>query len=227
LPLSTLSVMKDFSICAVFILEIPSATDLYHCISEAQHVCEIVTLNEFDCKSRCSIDRAAFNQAIDEFTNWVVQNPECPPILHLSAHGSQTGIELPDGDEISWRQFQTTLQGANQAAEDGVVICLSCCEGLTCEQVLLHSNDGEKPFRGIIATGDKPEWSDTAVGFSAFYHRLANGSSVKDAVYALRIASGMESFLYICCDSAKDVMKQSSDGVASDDIVKCFLDAGV
>ena len=216
----------DFSICSVFILEIPSANDIYHCVSEAQHVCEIVDLNGFGCESRCAIDRDAFNRAIDEYTNAVGISTDCPPILHISAHGSPDGIDLPDGDEISWKQLQSSLLPANQNAPNGIVICLSCCEGLKCEQILVHSNDGEKPFRAIIATGDEPTWSDTAVGFSAFYHRLANGSSVADAVNALRVASGNDTFIHVCCESAKIAMEKITAGVSNQEIVESFQASG-
>ncbi len=46
------------------------------------------------------------------------------------------------------------------------------------------------PFLALIGSWEKPTWSDTAVAFSAFYHRLHKGAHVKEAVLAMNVASG-------------------------------------
>jgi hypothetical protein len=51
------------------------------------------------------------------------------------------------------------------------------------------------PFHSFVSTTGNPKWPETAVGYSTFYHRFANGSSLEDAVEAMKIASGHDEWV--------------------------------
>ena len=79
----------------VYIIESPSAPDLYHGRSEGNRIAETLKLDRIPCVSRIVINKDAFLAALrlglpesmKEFEGQL-------PILHLSAHGSAIGIEL-------------------------------------------------------------------------------------------------------------------------------------
>lgn len=54
--------------------------------------------------------------------------------------------------------------------------------------------DSAYPFLALISNYEKPEWSDTAVAYSAFYHLISKGASLEDAVEAMQKASGNDKF---------------------------------
>lgn len=50
------------------------------------------------------------------------------------------------------------------------------------------------PFLALVGHPESAWWSDAAVGFVAFYHRLRKGASIFDAVKAMKCASGDQGF---------------------------------
>ncbi len=58
----------------------------------------------------------------------------------------------------------------------------------------MHLEDNGYPFYAVVANSQKPLWSDTAVAYSTFYHLVAKGELLTDAVNAMCIASGNETF---------------------------------
>jgi len=58
----------------------------------------------------------------------------------------------------------------------------------------MHLEDDGYPFFAIIANAEKPLWSDTAVAYSTFYHLVAKGEFIENAVKAMCIASGNLTF---------------------------------
>jgi len=47
----------------------------------------------------------------------------------------------------------------------------------------------EAPFEYLVGSSGQPRWDSTLLGFSTFYMRLANGSSVDEAVTAMKAAT--------------------------------------
>jgi hypothetical protein len=70
--------------------------------------------------------------------------------------------------------------------------------------------EGDLPFFAVIGHKGKPTWSDTAVGYAAFYHLISKGCYVVDAVEAMREASGENGFKTI---TAKEARKAFIDAI--------------
>ena len=66
-------------------------------------------------------------------------------------------------------------------------------------------DDPDHPFFAIVGNSSKPTWPETAVAFATFYHLIANGHYVSDAVKAMCTASGNESFFLTTAEEAKQV----------------------
>jgi len=51
------------------------------------------------------------------------------------------------------------------------------------------------PYYAIVGSHGSPTWSETAVAYASFYHLLGKGEYVKEAVNAMRVASGNPTFV--------------------------------
>lgn len=188
----------------VFIVESPSSVDLYHGRSEADLLGRAVGLNAIRCASRTAINLEAFVAAIrvglhEEMT----AKPGLIPILHISAHGFSDGIQLSSGEVLDWNALRQLLKPVNKALDGSLIVCMSTCEGYSGSRMAMVLDDPDHPFFAIVGNGGKPTWPETAVAFASFYHLVANGHYVSDAVKAMCVASGNSSFFLTTAEEAK------------------------
>jgi len=190
----------------VCIVESPSAPDLYHGRSEGERVAQTLRLDGIPCVTRTAINREAFTAALR------IGLPETMkefagrfPILHVSAHGSSDGVQLSSGEVISWLELRDLLIPINQSFDGALLLCMSACEGYSACQMAMQEGEVPHPYFVMVGNHAKPTWSDTAVAYLAFYHLLAKGRTIDEAVAAMAAASGDDNWL---CESA-DQSKQS------------------
>jgi hypothetical protein len=165
----------------VYVVESPSAPDLYHGRSEGTLVTQAAALDLVPCVTRTAINREAFDAALTIGLPEVMkQYPDRFPILHLSAHGGTTGLQLSDSDTVTWRDRELVLP-INETLGGNLLVCMSACKGYSACQMAMQADDGPHPYFALVANHGTPTWSDTAVAYSAFYHLLAKGSKVVDA----------------------------------------------
>lgn len=179
----------------VFVVESPSPVDLYHRRSEGEIIKQAVNLNQIPCTVRTAVNFEAFEASlkiglIEEMERY----KGLIPILHISAHGYSEGIQISDGTIITWQNLRTFFTPINNALNNSLIICLSCCEGYSGIRMAMFLEDNGYPFYAIVANSGKPLWSDTAVAYSTFYHLISKGEFIIDAVNAMRIASGNKTF---------------------------------
>jgi hypothetical protein len=68
----------------------------------------------------------------------------------------------------------------------------------------MYPNDPE-PFWGLIGHTATVDMADIAVAFVAFYHQLASGAGISQAVDAMRVASGDNGFMFQDGPTSKQV----------------------
>jgi len=179
----------------VYIIESPSAVDLYHQRGEGGVIQQAVRLNQLQCVHRLAVNRQAFEASLQiGLTEAMAATPNSIPILHISAHGFSEGIQLSSEEIIDWSTLKELLTPINKALEGNLIICMSTCEGYSGSRMAMLSEPDDFPFLALIGNGSKPTWPETAVAFSTFYHLLANNRYVTDAVDAMRVASGNDRF---------------------------------
>ena len=179
----------------VYVVESPSAADLYHRRSEGNIIQQAVNLNQISCHVVTAIDFPTFEAALKVGIASAMQAfPNMIPILHISAHGYKEGIQLSNGEILKWAEFRNLLTPINKALNNRLLVCLSSCEGYSGTRMAMFLEDESYPFYAIVANSMKPTWSDTAVAYSTFYHLLAKGKSLTDAIDAMRIASDNSTF---------------------------------
>lgn len=180
----------------VFVIESPSATDIYHRRSEGDIVRQAVELNGISCVVKTAISLQAFEaclkvglaEAMNQMSGFI-------PLLHISAHGNAHGIQLSDGYAMPWAELKDLLRPVNQALGGSLVVCMSSCEGYAGVRMAMHIDEVELPYLALIGCGAQPTWGETAVGYATFYHHLSRGEHISDAVRAMCVASGNNNFL--------------------------------
>lgn len=188
----------------VYIVESPSAIDLYQGRTEADLLRRAISLNAIKCVTRTVINLEAFVASLRiGLKDEMVANPGQIPILHISAHGFSEGIQLSSKEIINWPAFRELLKPINKALNGALFVCMSTCEGYAGSRMAMVPDEDEYPFFAIVGNGSKPTWSEAAVGFASFYHLIANGHYVTDAVEAMRIASGNNNFFVTTAQEAK------------------------
>jgi hypothetical protein len=179
----------------VFIIESPSAVDLYHRRSEGDIVRQAVELNNITCIVKTAISLQAFGACLKIGLSEAMNRlPGFVPLLHISAHGDNHGIQLSDGYIMGWRELKEHLRPINQALGGSLIVCMSSCEGYSGVQMAMSTEDPDLPYYAIIGSGNKPTWAETAVGYATFYHQLHRGEHITVAVNAMQVASGNEMF---------------------------------
>jgi hypothetical protein len=201
----------------VFVIESPSAVDLYHGRTEGEVVRQAVALNGIPCTSKIAINEEAFQGAIRIGLHEAMEaNPGLIPVLHISAHGDEGGIQLSSGEIVEWDQLRDLLIPVNKALDGSLLVCMSSCHGYAgIRMAMTASSTAEHPYYAIVGNGDSPTWPETAVAFAALYHLVANGHYLIDAVDAMRVASGNSHF-YI--DKAENVHRDYLEQVQSIDL---------
>ena len=188
----------------VFVIESPSAVDLYHRRSEGDIVRQAVELNGLHCVVKTAISQTAFNaclkvglsQAMDIFPGHI-------PLLHISAHGDAHEIQLSDGYLMSWVELKDYLRPVNEALGGSLVVCMSSCEGYAGIRMAMHVDEADLPYLALIGCGTKPTWGETAVAYATLYHQLWRGEPVSEAVNAMCVASGNEQFFVEHAESSR------------------------
>lgn len=179
----------------VFVIESPSAVDLYHGRSEGELMRRVVELNGIQCVLRTAISLEAFLACLKIGLAEAMSNvPGAIPLLHISAHGDKEGIQLSDGHMIRWEALREILRPVNAALNGSLVVCMSSCEGYMGVRMAMYPGDPDLPYLALVGCGGKPTWADTAVAFMTLYHQLCRGEHISVAVDAMRVASGNASF---------------------------------
>lgn len=194
---------SNADIFLVYIVESPSPDDFYSNRSEGALLASAAALDGIPSVVRIVINHEKLVQALSfGIVDAAKHHPSRLPILHISAHGYDDGIQLSDGGTLSWEHLRELLIPLNKALNGGLILCMSTCKGYSACRMAMHaSHNPSLPFCALVANTDEPRWSSTAVGYAAFYHRLLLGASVRDAVEAMKVASGDPNWVFDMADS--------------------------
>jgi hypothetical protein len=188
----------------VYIVESPSAPDIYHGRSEGELVARAIQLDGIPCIVKTAINAMAFGAAFGYgLPEAMKQFPDRVPIVHISAHGSSQGIQLSSTEEVSWSHLRLLLEPINRSLDGFLLLCMSACEGYSACQMAMQNGDAPHPYFAMVGNYTKPTWSDTTIGYACFYHLISKGYSVIDAVGAMRIASGSDGWVFEMAEDSK------------------------
>ena len=188
----------------VYIIESPSAPDLYHGRSEGGLLAQTLRLDLIPCVTRTAINTKAFVAALRiGLPEAMKQCPGRHPILHLSAHGGREGIQLSSGQIVTWARLREHFVPINDSLQKTLLLCMSACEGYGACRMAMEVRKDSQPYFAMIGNSSTPTWSDTAVSYLSFYHLLAKGWGIPNAVEAMKIASGDPNWIVQTADEIK------------------------
>jgi hypothetical protein len=180
----------------VYIVESPSAADIYHKRYESDLLQKVLELEGIPSVARLAVTREAFYAALTVgIADEMKEFDDRIPIVHISAHGGSDGIQLSNNEVMTWDELRRLLVPVNKALRSLLLVSMSCCEGYSGIRMAMTDNPAEDyPFVALVGSTSSPTWSDTTVAFSTFYHLVGKGAYLVDAVEAMRVASGDDSF---------------------------------
>ena len=203
----------------VNIIESPSAPDIYYGRTEGALIQQAVSLNQIPCALRIAISKEAFEYAIKFDLPEVMKNiPDRIPILHISAHGSSNGIQFSNQETLDWRSLRDLLMPISVALNGSLMLCMSSCEGFSACRMAMQIHDTNNPFFAVIGHTLKPTWADTAIAYATFYHLIAKGHYVIDAVNAMQKASGDERFSIITAQAARQAYIEAINDINAENV---------
>lgn len=188
----------------VYIVESPSAPEIYHGRSEGALVARAVDLDGTPSVTRTVINLEAFSAALCLGLPEVMkQFPDRVPILHISAHGAKDGIQLSSVDRVGWAELRQLLIPINESLGGHLILSMSACEGYSACQMAMQEGEVSHPYFAMVGNYGKPTWADTAVAYSAFYHLLSKGKSVWTALDGMKAASGDDKWILETAEDSK------------------------
>src|SRR4051794_5274697 len=99
----------------VYIVESPSAADVYHKRSESDLLRKVLELEQIPSVARMAISRYAFYAALTiGVSEDMKQFEDRVPIIHISAHGDSAGIQLSSGESVGWSELSALLLPINK-----------------------------------------------------------------------------------------------------------------
>jgi hypothetical protein len=105
------------------------------------------------------------------------------PLLHLDMHGSEQGVQLRNGDFITWSELKPLLQRINVMMCNNLLVMMSTCNGWYISKTL--SLIDRAPVFGIIGCKRRFTFAEGRQAFTAFYEKLLTTDSIEDMLASL------------------------------------------
>jgi len=155
---------------------------------------------------RLTVSKQTFVDAIANMNNIIRERVF--PLLHLSAHGNQDGIELTDKTFIKWDELKNYLEPINESLYQNLWFGISSCSGFSACSMAMSSST-KLPFYVLVGPTKKIPIDDVTIAFVTFYFNLLKKkSSGEKAVNAMKIASGNKNFGIVLAKDMKDQWNQ-------------------
>jgi hypothetical protein len=183
----------------VHIVESPSADDLLSDQVEGRALCGALHLARIPHVYNLASNRDTFRAALAMRLVQALNMPSLQglrPILHLSMHGNDSGVELTSGEFISWDDLHSDLAPLLNAMNGGLLICMSSCFGLAGCRMAMNTT-ADKPFWALVGNSHSVGWSDAAVGYITFYHQFFKSTPLDRCVSIMREAAGDQNFQHL------------------------------
>lgn len=126
-----------------------------------------------------------FLGCINQIINFVEHN-QVFPLIHLEAHGSEDGIQMAGGSQMSWVQIIDALIPLNIAMELNLLLVLATCHGGTFIRAI--SITDRAPVWGLIGPTQELSAGQIETDFGVFYRTFFETLSPTKALDALNQA---------------------------------------
>jgi len=182
----------------VHIIESPSPEELLDGLTEGRALCSFLDIARIPYSYNLAVNHDQFCIALTDRIEEAASRFNLPPILHLSTHGGEQGIQLtsqrPTGELITWNELRKHIHPIYEFF-GALGICMSCCRGANGSKMAQVIDAQHVPFSWIIGTETEVDLRDTALAFAVFYRRFACGEkNIEKLLNAMKFASGVYDF---------------------------------
>ena len=138
----------------VYIVESPSASDLANGRTEGRSLCEMFALSSIGHEYTLAVNLEEFSKTFEISDNSrlgeAIKKHQCAPVVHLSMHGDEDGIQLTDGNILGWKALKKILTPLNHLLPDGLLVTFSTCGGAGSIRMSMSEDTDDKPFLGRV-----------------------------------------------------------------------------
>ena len=204
----------------VHIVESPSPDELLDGITEGGALCGFLDIAGIQYSYNLAIDLDQFDIAMTNRVEEAIYTFDKIPILHLSMHGNEQGIQLTNQygteDMIFWPQLAIYLRRIHRYIRrhiggKGLGVCMSCCGGAHGTQMAEQIRKINIPYRWIIGSSSEIDLCDAALAYAILYrglHRGVDDDDIDLLVEAIRVASGITDFDIWDGELVQEIYKQ-------------------
>jgi hypothetical protein len=183
----------------VHIIESPAPEDLLEGRTEGKMLGSFLELTGIPFLYNLAVDKKRLKEALTaRISNGVQQFDAAKPIIHISSHGDEEGIQLTsqreEGETIPWLDLGDMLLPINRQF-DGIWVCMSCCGGGHAKNMAEVINAKRIPMAWVIGPTENLSWSEGALAFAVFYHRFQQGAERDELLEAMNATTGNGSFI--------------------------------
>jgi hypothetical protein len=105
------------------------------------------------------------------------------PILHIEAHGTPEGIQLPNRDLVTWTEIRSLLTDINRGCRMNLLAVMAMCHGRHLVSQLVPTDPS--PVWGLVGPTNQIFPCRLQEGLSAFYQELFGELDGRSAVEAM------------------------------------------
>ncbi len=105
------------------------------------------------------------------------------PVLHLESHGGENGIELSNGESVTWAELAGPLEGINRLSRMNLLVFLAACDGFNIVRSLHPTR--RSPAWAIIGPTSSVSPLELQEATEAFYSALMTTESLRTALNGL------------------------------------------
>jgi hypothetical protein len=134
--------------------------------------CELITITS----------KADFFNALGEIYNQIIYKL-VNPVIHLEMHGSKDGLQVTNGEVITWQELQIRLIEMNGLTENNLFVSLATCYGGYIYTVI--SPRLRTPFWGFIGPFEQVDGDEVLANYTAFYDEFLFSNDFAEAEKAL------------------------------------------
>lgn len=187
----------------VHIVESLTPNELLEGLTQGRALCSFLDLAGIPNLYNLVVDRKRFDVAMRERVDYGIRRFKVLPIVHLTAHGNEQGIQLTHqhdaGELILWKDLAELLKPLHQAilhytATAGLGVCMSTCGGIHGRRMAEVMNFQDVPFAWLVGTATSVNIHDAALAFVVFYRGFQRGESQDQLIRAMQVASGVSDF---------------------------------
>lgn len=189
----------------IYFIESPSPADLLRGRNEGDALARVLSLGDLNVVYYLCVSLDSIDIAIGDIADKILNQEDYDtafPFIHVSAHGSEDGIELTDGDLLLWDQLTNRLNTINDAVGyislpptlnqkiPKISLSLSSCSAY---KNYIEQSPNNSAYQCIVGPTDDVSWCQSLIAFSTFYYRgLIKGGSYDPAITAMNMAAGFD-----------------------------------